>query len=143
MRTETEQEILTRTDQQKAEVLGSCFSSVFTSEPDGAIPTLEPRNADTPLDDILVTAAQVKDKLMKLKIDKLPGPDAMHTKILREASEEISQALAIIYNTALQTGTCTLPDYRKNGRQLGHVTVIFAYRCEKKLQTSQPDQHCM
>ena len=52
MRTEADQEILTKTDQQKAEILGSFFSSVFTSEPDGAIPTLEPRHTDAPLDDI-------------------------------------------------------------------------------------------
>ena len=58
MRTEADQEILTKTDQQKAEILGSFFSSVFTSEPDGAIPTLEPRHTDKPLDDINVTAAR-------------------------------------------------------------------------------------
>ena len=51
---------------------------------------------DIPLDDIIVTAAEVHDKLRKLKIDKSPGPDAIHPKILREASEEISSALAII-----------------------------------------------
>ena len=78
MRTEADQEILTKTDQQKAEILGSFFSSVFTSEPNSAIPTLEPRHADTPLDDIIVTAAEVNDKHGKLRIDKSPGPDAIH-----------------------------------------------------------------
>ena len=85
MTTEADQEILTKSYQQKAEILGRL--GVFTSEPDGAIPTLEPQHADTSLDDIIVTAAKVNDKLRKLKIDKSPGPDAIHPKILREASK--------------------------------------------------------
>ena len=75
------------------------------------IPTLEPRHADTPLDGIIVTAAEVNDKLRKLKSDKSPGPDAIHPKILREASKEISPALAII-----QHGTSNRYVYHKNGR---------------------------
>ena len=126
MRTEADQEILTKTNQQKAEILGSFFSSVFTSEPDGAIPTLKPRHADTPLDAINVTAAEVNDKLRKLKIDKSPGPDAMHPKILREARKKISPALAIIYNTSLQTGT--LPQELKTG----HITAIFKKGARKQ-----------
>ena len=39
---------------------------------------------------------------MKLKIDKLPGPDAIHPRLLKETAEELGTALEIMYNSTLE-----------------------------------------
>jgi len=36
---------------------------------------------------------------MKLKIDKSPGPDAIHPILLKETEEQLGTALEIIYNS--------------------------------------------
>ena len=97
-------EPLTKNDGEKAEVLSEFFSSVFTREPDTNVPTLEPKSFNETLDTIMITKQEVKKKLDKVKIDKSQGPDDVHPRILRELGDEISEALAEIYNTSLTQG---------------------------------------
>jgi len=39
---------------------------------------------------------------MKLKINKSPGPDAIHPRLLKETTEQLGTALEIIYNSTLE-----------------------------------------
>ena len=74
---ETDDGSLTNTDREAADELSKFFRSVFTHEPDGAIPTLPKRHDDT-MHDTDFTVENVQKKLDNLKVDKCPGPDKLH-----------------------------------------------------------------
>ena len=112
-------EELTKTDQEKAEVLADFFSSVFTLEPDTEIPKLEEKNYHDPLMNMLITQEEVQKKLLKLKTDKSQGPDEIHPRILKELAEPASKALSIIYRSSLKVGH--LPEIWKRAQ----VTAIY------------------
>ena len=50
----------TEDDKEKADILGKYFCSVFTSEPDTAIPLLPARNIENPLSEIAITSDKIK-----------------------------------------------------------------------------------
>ena len=112
--------IYARTDQDKAEVLVDYFSSVFTSEPDPNImPPFEERDYAEITDDIDITYNSVLKKLKKLKINKSPGPDAIHPRVLNNTAESLALPLSIIFQTSLDTKT--LPDEWKHA----NISAIF------------------
>ena len=63
------------TNKEKADTLNSFFCSVFTRENKDDTPILQSTHNDTPLDDITLTEEIIKNKLIKLKLNKSPGPD--------------------------------------------------------------------
>jgi len=63
---------------------------------------LENKVAHSKLEAIKISKKDVVRKLMKLKIDKLPGPDAIHPRLLKETAEELGTALEIMYNSTLE-----------------------------------------
>ena len=84
---------------------------VYTEEANDDITTLERREYDHELAEIQITEADVLKKPNKLKIDKSPGPDNLHPRLLKELKEEISVVLTLIYNQSLLEGI--LPEYWK------------------------------
>ena len=132
MKTTGIEEVLTNSDKEKAEVLSEFFSSVYTKEPDADIPTLEEKHVDRPMDEISITTEEVLKKLQKLKIDKSPGPDAVHPRLLKELAEEISPALACIFNASLKSSI--LPEEWKTA----HVTAIFKKGIKKEAKNYRP-----
>ena len=74
---------LAETDKEKAEVLSNCFNSVYKREPNGNIPSLEDRQYNGKLENFEISTTKIEDLLMKLKIDKSPGPDSLHPRILK------------------------------------------------------------
>jgi hypothetical protein len=116
---EPETEVLTSNDSDKAEVLLNYFSSVFTQEPDGPIPTLEDKITDESLAKAEFSEKQVMDKLLDLNVNKSAGPDEIHPRILRELARSIASPLTIIFNTSARTQV--LPADWK----LGNITAIF------------------
>ena len=126
-------EHLTNSDGEKAVVLSEFFSSVYTEEPDTDIPALEKKQVlDRPLAEIEITGEEVRKKLLKLKIDKSPGPDAIHPRLLKELAEEVSPALACIYNTSLKIGS--LPDDWKTAQ----VKAIYKKGAKKEPKNYRP-----
>ena len=87
-------------DDRKAEVLCDFFSSVFCTENDTVFPVLsnkkcdfasEPSNFD--LDDII-------NRLKKLNVNKSPGPDLIHPRILYETADQIAYPLKLIFESS-------------------------------------------
>ena len=93
----------TKNDKDKAEVLSKFFSSVFTEEPDGEVPSMEPKTEES-LENVVVTAEDIAKRLKNTNIDKSPGPDNVHPRVLNELSEELSEPLAILFNKTLSEG---------------------------------------
>ena len=74
-------------DQKNAELLNGYFSSVFTQEDVSNIP--EPKilfkgDSNEKLTELKVTPKEVLGKLENLKVDKSPGGDNIHPKLLYE-----------------------------------------------------------
>ena len=60
------------------------------------------------MEKIVVTDEIVYKKLFKLKVDKSPGSDMIHPRILKEISAEVTGALKILFEMSLSN--CTLPE---------------------------------
>ncbi|CAJ0968721.1 unnamed protein product [Ranitomeya imitator] len=75
-------------DEEKANILNTFFSTVFTVENEmlGEIP----RNNENPILRVTnLTQEEVRNRLNKIKIDKSPGPDGIHPRVLRELSNPV------------------------------------------------------
>ena len=90
-------------DKEKAEVLAEYFSSVYTKEPD-TIWELPTREQGLTTLQINLTEEEIKKILAKIKIDKSPGPDAIHPRILYELREVICKPPHKIFKTSMETG---------------------------------------
>ena len=113
-------------DEGKAELLVDYFSSVFTKEPQNdELPFFEKRIYDTELNDIDITEDIVLNKLQKLKVNKSPGPDLIHPRVLRDVSPAIATPVTIIFRTSLRTKE--LPDDWKHA----NVSAVFKNKGEK------------
>ena len=90
-----------------AEILNNQFCSVFTSEDTANIPKL-PGPPNTEMPKFEITVQGVTKLLEGLNGGKASGPDELPNLILKNAANEISPFLKIIFNQSLQTGK--LPD---------------------------------
>ena len=92
---------LTTTDGEAAQVLGKFFSSVFLNERDGLVQEEDGWN-------VIINEDTVMSKLMGLKEDKSPGPDNIHSALLRNCARTVAIPLTIIYQKSFSEGI--LPD---------------------------------
>ena len=74
-------DMMTGSDQEKAETLRNFFSSVFTNEPEGTWEFLDKPEIRHSLN-INITEDKLLKKLQKLKISKSAGPDGVHPRVL-------------------------------------------------------------
>ncbi len=110
---------ITCNDQEKAEVLSDFFSTVFTDEPVGVVPTLPERQCIHEMDVLTFTEEEVEKRLKDLNINKSPGPDNMNPYFLRELASELKKPLTALFNKSLSNGA--LPEVWKHG----NITAIF------------------
>ena len=92
MHTSLHQEVLsfefyTTGREPSEEVLQHQFCQIFTREPEGDIPIIEPRTAEK-LAAVEVTPDMVLKRLMKLKVGKSCGPDEIHPRLLCELAKQ-------------------------------------------------------
>ena len=80
------------------------FSKVYTCESDDDFKSLEIAAPTSVLPDIFIEEDDIINRLNKLKIDKSPGPDLLHPRILKELSVEIASALKYLFTLSLATG---------------------------------------
>ena len=79
-----------------------------------------------------ITPEEVSKKLSKLKTDKSPGPDQIHPRVLKEVHHQISEAIALLYNTSLSTGTLPI-DWRT-----GNITAMYKKGSRKLASNYRP-----
>ncbi|CAJ0943700.1 unnamed protein product [Ranitomeya imitator] len=116
-------------DEEKANILNTFFSTVFTVENEmlGEIP----RNNENPILMVTnLTQEEVRNQLNKIKIDKSPGPDGIHPRVLRELSNVIDKPLFLIFRDSIATGSVP-QDWR-----IANVVPIF-----KKGSKSEPGNY--
>ena len=122
---------LTENDQQKAEVLKTFFHSVFTDDSNqNDMPVFEPRTQK--LLSHIVSEDQMERALKSLKIDKSPGPDGLHPRVLKEVATEIAKPLTILFNTTIRTGKIpkawkvaeVRPLFKKETKQHQEITAL-------------------
>ena len=103
----------------KAEVLAEFFSSVFTKEPEGEIPNLQPKETKFRCAKHQIEEKEVLKLLLDINPNKYPGPDGIHPKALKETAAILAKPLTKIYNASLQSGI--VPDLWK----LGNIIALF------------------
>ena len=117
-------------DKKKTELFNSFFVSVLTKEDKRSIPSMEDRPFQKLLEDIEFDENKVRFLLGKLKINKSPGPDQIHNKVLFETRNEISNPLTVLFRQSLDFGI--LPDEWK----IANITPIY-----KKRKKSDPNNY--
>ena len=120
-------------DQDGADLLNKYFSSVFTQEDLANVP--EPKRmfqgrSEQKLTELRVSTKEVLIKLGKLKVDKSPGGDNIHPKLLFELRLVLAEPIAKLFNKSLSTGE--VPTDWKNAT----VTALF-----KKSNRSEPGNY--
>ena len=75
------------------------YAKTFTIEDTSYTPTFPDKNILSYLVDIMVEEAVVRELLLGLRIDKSPGPDQLHPRILKEVAEIIAKPLTYIYTS--------------------------------------------
>lgn len=97
-------ELLT-TAEDIANELGNFFHSTFTTEPDGLIPIINTSTTDM-IEDLYITASQVKEVLNQVNHNKSPGPDEIHPKLLKALSNNdgFINAVTELFRSCYNTG---------------------------------------
>lgn len=106
-------------NEEKATLLNTFFSSVFTDEGLDNPPELNLHVDCQPLDDVPITAASVARKLSSINVSSAPGPDSVLPRILRDSANHLATPLCLLFRKSLDAGT--LPFDWKSG----HVVPIF------------------
>jgi hypothetical protein len=93
----------------KANILNEYFHAVFTKENLHRIPSpMHDREEGNEFTFRKITESEILKKLKNLKVNKAPGPDHCHPRILKEIADAIVIPLLIIFNQSITTGT--VPD---------------------------------
>jgi len=90
-------------DHGMAELLNNFFSSVFTRENTGHIPTA-PEMETSVLEDVIITEKKVREKIRKLKTESATGPDEIGPRLLQELETELIPPLVTIFRKSITTG---------------------------------------
>ena len=88
-------------DQQGADLLNEYFCSVFTKENLENIPQPDLKFKGTEKEkllDLVISEDDVLKKLAKLRVDKSPGVDNIHPKLLFELRHELAEPIAELFN---------------------------------------------
>ncbi|KAK3102286.1 hypothetical protein FSP39_010211 [Pinctada imbricata] len=123
------------TDEEKAEVLGEFFSSIFTVETDDNMPSANSITPSVQFNDNEFNVPEVNKLLATLDTFKSPGPDQVHPKVLYELANVIDQPLCMIFNSSFTTGI--VPD----GWKSGQISALFKKGDTKSASNYRPVSH--
>eukprot|EP00061_Rhincodon_typus_P012146 g37698.t1 len=85
------------------EELNGYFASVLTVEDTSSPRELE-KSQETELSVTAIIKEKVIGNLYRLKKDKSPRTDGLHPRALKERTEEIVEALVVIFQVSLESG---------------------------------------
>ena len=101
----------TESDEEVARLVSVFFQSVSTGD-HGPLPEFRERvSEDESLKDIAITEESIYKKLIKLKEDKVDGPDELHPKLLKQCAVQISKPLLILFKKTLEV-ECVTKDWK-------------------------------
>ena len=120
------------TDLEKAEVLNSQFSSVFTKEDISNLPTTPQLDLKQELTSVHISPPMIAKKLKNLRSDKSPGPDGVHPHLLKTFSGILSTALCKIYNISL------LHQKLPSSWKTGTITALFKKGSKAEAKNYRP-----
>lgn len=123
--------LLANDDKDKADLFGDYFAQVYTQEPKGEFSSLTQQYPTMPCEDVIFRDDIILDKLNNLKVNKSPGPDSLHPRILHEVRHQLITPLRLLFDTSYKTGILpcewkvanTVPIYKK-----GTKTEVNNYR---------------
>ena len=122
-------------ESEMAGLLNRYFTSTFTQEQSGELPTAESiyqGGEEELLQNIQVGVEEVKEQLRNRRVDKAPGPDNMHLRVLMEVAEQVSEMLRDIFNGSLESGQ--VPD----DWRIANVTPLFKKGSREELGNYRP-----
>ena len=94
----------TSNDQEAAEALNEQYFDTFTKEDLTNLPDIERKPLLTePLTDFNINRERVLKVIRQLKINKSPGIDGIHPRVLKELDEIISHPITIIYKKSVES----------------------------------------
>ena len=92
-------------DQEKADVLGKFFSSVFVREPEWTWVLNEDHQPEIREElEIQLSKESIANKLRQINTNKSPGPDLMHPRVMKELASVLVNPLYIIYDISIKLG---------------------------------------
>ena len=118
-------------DDEKARILQKQFTSVFTKEPPGEVPSLG-KVTESLLSTIFITENMVEDEIKILKITKSPGPDGIHPMMLIKLASYLKKPLTLLFNKTLETGDIPTDWKRAN------ISSIFKKGAKKRAENYRP-----
>ena len=119
-------------DKSKADLFQEYFGGVYTKETDNDMPHFDERQYEEALTRINITEDMINKKIKKIKVNKSPGPDKIHPRVLHEIAHVICIPLQIIFQTSIDTRK--LPDEWKHAQ----VTAIFKKGSKIRAQNYRP-----
>ena len=115
---------LTKTDNEKADILNSFFSSICTNEDPLSVPCTAGTCSGSVVEDVDLSAALVRKKMSEVRPSAAAGPDGIHPRVLRETASSLSPVLTTIFRQSLDSGSLpqdwkladVVPIYKKGGK---------------------------
>jgi len=113
--------LVANNNEDMANAFGDYFAGVYTHESDNVFNELPFRCLADPCEDVVFTEEAILDKLTNIKINKSPGPDLLHPRVLHEARYQLATPLRLLFEKSYTTGTLphdwkvasTVPIYKK------------------------------
>ena len=93
----------TENDSDKASLLNDFFSSVFVSEDKSSCPDFTAQFTNS-INNVEISIKNMHDKLKSLNVNKSPGPDGIHPKILFEAAEQLAYPFKLLFVKSIESG---------------------------------------
>eukprot|EP00061_Rhincodon_typus_P002372 g17362.t1 len=81
---------------------------------------------------VAITKEKVLEKLNSLTVDKSPGPDGLHPRVLKKIAEEIVEVLVVIFKGSLELGR--VPEDWK----IAYMTPLLKKGVKQKTENYRP-----